>query len=94
MHTQLVGAYFTHIASRPSDLRNRNGKRMKPEVARLIEIQPIEALAKFESATDLKGFEALHNIVLHIDDQLLCSNVQTKAGQMYDELWQSFEMFQ
>ena len=33
-----------------------------------------------------KGCEALHNIVLDIDDQLLCSNVQTQAGQMYDEL--------
>ena len=41
-----------------------------------------------------KGCEALHNIVLDIDDQLLCSNVQTQAGQMYDELWWSFEMFQ
>ena len=59
---------------------------MKPEATRLTEIQPIETFVEFESATDFKGFEALHNIVLDIDDQLLCSNVQTEAGQMYDEL--------
>ena len=57
-----------------------------PKATRLIEIQPIETLAKFESATNFKGFEALHNVVLHIDDQLLCFKVQTEAGQMYDEL--------
>jgi hypothetical protein len=41
------------------------------------EIQPIEAFAKPESATDFKGFETLHNIVLDINDQLnllRCSN--------------------
>ena len=41
------------------------------------EIQLIETFIEFESATDFKGFETLHNIVLDIDDQLLCSNVQT-----------------
>ena len=50
------------------------------------EIQPIETLVGSESATDFKGFEALHNIVLDIDDQLLCFDVQTKVGHMYDEL--------
>ena len=58
------------------------------------EIQPIETFVESESATDFKGFEALHNIVLDIDDQLLCSDVQTEAGQMYDELRRSFETFQ
>ena len=32
------------------------------------EIQPIETFVESESATDFKGFEALHNIVLDIDD--------------------------
>ena len=50
------------------------------------EIQPIETFVEVESATNFKGFEALHNIVLDIDDQLLCSDVQTEVGQMYDEL--------
>ena len=59
----------------------------------LIESQPIETLAEFERATDFKGFEALHNTILDINDQFLCSDVQTKVGQMFDELWQSFETF-
>ena len=58
------------------------------------EIQPIETFAESESAIDFKGFEALHNSVLNIDDQLFCPNVQTEVGQMYDELQRSFETFQ
>ena len=73
---------------------NRNGKRMKPEATCLTVIQPIETFVESKNATDFKGFEALHNIVLNIDDRLLCSGVQTEGGQMYDELRQSFEMFQ
>ena len=43
------------------------------------ESQPIETFAESESATDFKGFEALHNTLLDIDDQLLCSSVQIEA---------------
>ena len=57
------------------------------------EIQHVKTFAKFESATNFKGFEALHNIVLDMNDQLLCSNAQTEVGQMYDELRRSFAMF-
>ena len=46
-----------------------------------------------KNATDFKGFEALHNTVLDINDQLLCSDVHTEVGQIYDELQQSFKMF-
>ena len=49
-------------------------------------IQLIETFAESKSATDFKGFEARHNSVLDIDDQLLCSDGQTKATHMYDEL--------
>ena len=42
----------------------------------------------------LEGFEALHNIVLNIEVQLLCSNLQAKVGYRYDELRQWFETFQ
>ena len=73
---------------------NHSGKRMKPEAIHLTKIQLIETFDEFESATDFEGFEALHNIVLDIDNKLLCSGVQTEAKQMYDELWRSFEMFQ
>ena len=41
-----------------------------------------------------KGFEALHNTVLDIDDHLLRFDIQMLVGQMYDELWQLFEMFE
>ena len=58
------------------------------------EIQPIKTFVEFESATVFKGFETLHNNVLDIDDQLLCSDVQTEARHMYDELRRSFELFQ
>ena len=58
------------------------------------EIQPIETFYESKSATDFKGFKALHNIVLDINDQLLCSNIQIEAGQMYDEVRRSFETFQ
>ena len=35
----------------------------------------------------------LHNIILDIDDQLLCSDAQIEVGHMYDEPWRSFETF-
>ena len=58
------------------------------------EIQPIETFVESDSATDFKGFETLHNTVLDIDDQLLCTDVQTEAEQIYDELQRLFETFQ
>ena len=54
----------------------------------------MKTFIKFESVTNFKGFEALHNIVLDIDNQFLCSDVQTEAGQMYDELRRLLETFQ
>ena len=57
------------------------------------EIYSIKTFAESESATDFKGFKALHNTILNIDNQLLCSDVQTEAGHMYDELWWSLETF-
>ena len=56
---------------------NHNGKQMKLEAT---------CLTRSESAKNFKSFQALHNTVLDIDDQLLSSNIQTKVGQMYDEL--------
>ena len=44
------------------------------------EIQPMETFVESESAIDFKGFEALHIIVLDVDDQLLCSDVQMEVG--------------
>ena len=43
-------------------------------------IQHIDTFVKFESPTNFKGFEALHNIVLNIDEvQLLCSDFQMES---------------
>ena len=42
------------------------------------EVQHVETFAESGSVVDFKGFEALHNIVFDIDDQLLCSDVQQK----------------
>ena len=57
--------------------------------------EPTETFIEFESATHFKGFEPLHDIVLDIDDQLLCFDVQTKAVKhMYDDLRRSIETFQ
>ena len=57
------------------------------------DIQPIETFVEFEIVVDFKDFEALHITVLDIDNQLLCSDVQTKVGQIYDELQWLFETF-
>ena len=45
------------------------------------EIQPFETFADSESDTDFKALEALHIIVLDIDDQLLCSDAQMEVGE-------------
>ena len=58
------------------------------------EIQLIETFVESKSATNFKGLEALHNNVLNIDDQTLCSNIQMEAEQMYDELRRSIKTFQ
>ena len=41
------------------------------------EIQLNKTVVEYEGATDFKGSKALHNTILDIDDQLLCSDVQT-----------------
>ena len=45
-----------------------------------------EITVESQSATNFKGFEAVHNTILDIDDRLLSFDVQTEAGQMYDAL--------
>ena len=67
---------------------------MKPKATRLTEAQRCEIIVESESATNFKGIEALQRIVRDIDDQLLCSDVQTEAEPIYSELRQSFETFQ
>ena len=73
---------------------NRDGKRIKPKATRLTEAQRCEILVESERDTGFKGIEALPITVLGIDDQLLCSDVQTEAAQMHDELHRPCETFQ
>ena len=40
------------------------------------------------------GFEHIYNKVLEVEDQLLCLDVQAQAGNYYNELRNSFELFQ
>ena len=94
MHFELEPLVCTLLISlsRSSDLMNRTGKWIN--MRQPASSQPIVTIVDFESTTDFKDFEALHSIVLDIDNQLLCSDVQTEAGQMSDELQRSFEAFQ
>jgi hypothetical protein len=41
------------------------------------EIQLIESFVEYPSDADFKGFEDVHNTILDIENQLLCSDVQT-----------------
>ncbi len=41
-----------------------------------------------------KGFESLYKQVVDIEDQLLCSEVQEKAEETFDDLKKLFESFQ
>ncbi len=49
------------------------------ETMRCEEEPPIKTFVESGSATGCQGFEALHNIVLDVNGQLLCSDVQTEA---------------
>ena len=40
------------------------------------------------------GFEHIHNKVLEVEDQLLCPDVQVQAENYYNELRNSFKLFQ
>ena len=40
------------------------------------------------------GFEHIYNKVLEVEDQLLCPDVQAQAGNYYNELRNSFDLFQ
>ena len=40
------------------------------------------------------GFKHIYNKILEVEDQLLCPDVQVQAGNYYNELRNSFEVFQ
>ena len=57
------------------------------------EIQPIKAFMDLKVLPTSKVLKLYTTLSSTPIDQLLCHDVQTEAGQMYDELRRSFEMF-
>ncbi len=53
-----------------------------------------EQIVESQDRVEFNGFESLYKQILDIEDQLLCSNVQTKAKETFDDLKKSFEEFQ
>ena len=50
--------------------------------------------APTENDVTFCGFEHIYNTVLEVEDQLLCPDVRAQAGNYYNELRNSFELFQ
>ncbi|KAL2633596.1 hypothetical protein R1flu_005075 [Riccia fluitans] len=53
-----------------------------------------EQIVESQDRVDFCGFESLYKLILDIEDQLLCSIVQTEAEEALDNLKKSFEEFQ
>ncbi len=49
---------------------------------------------RIEDRVEFHGFESLYKQILNIEDQLLCSNIQTEAEEAFDDLKKSFQEFQ
>jgi len=52
-----------------------------------------EQIVKSQDRVEFHGFESLYKQILDIEDQLLCSNVQTEAEEAFDDLKKLFEEF-
>jgi hypothetical protein len=69
---------------------------MKINEARLDEdsdVNQLEQIVESHDRVEFHGFESLYKQILDIEDQLLCSNVQTEAEEAFDDLKKSFEEF-
>jgi len=53
-----------------------------------------EQIVESQDRVEFHGFESLYKQILDIEEQLLCSNVQTEAEEAFDNLKKSFEEFQ
>jgi hypothetical protein len=70
---------------------------MKINEARLDEdsdVNQLEQIVESQDRVEFHGFEYLYKQIIDIEDQLLCSNVQTEAKEGFDDLKKSFEEFQ
>jgi len=52
-----------------------------------------EQIVESQDRVEFHGFESLYKQILEIEDQLLCSNVQTEVEEAFDNLKKSFEEF-
>jgi len=58
-----------------------------------IDVNQPEQIVESQDRVESHGFESLYKQILDIEDQLLCSNVQTEAEEVFDDLKKSFEGF-
>jgi division protein CdvB (Snf7/Vps24/ESCRT-III family) len=58
------------------------------------DVNQLEQIVESHDRVEFHGFESLYKQILDIEDQLLCSNVQTEAEKTFDDLKKSFEEFQ
>ncbi len=58
------------------------------------DVNQLEQIVESQDRVEFHGFESLYKKILDIEDQLLCSNVQTEAKEAFDDLKKSFEEFQ
>ncbi len=58
------------------------------------DVNQLEQIVESQDRVEFHGFESLYKQILDIEDQLLCSNVQTKVEEAFNDLKKSFEEFQ
>ncbi len=58
------------------------------------DVNQLEQIVESQDRVEFHGFESLYKQILDIDNQLLCSNVQTEAEEAFDDLKKSFKEFQ
>jgi len=58
------------------------------------DVNQLEQIVETQDRVEFHGFESLYKQIFNIEDQLLCSNVQTEAEETFDGLKKSFKEFQ
>jgi hypothetical protein len=57
------------------------------------DVNQLEQIVETQDRVEFHGFESLYKQIFNIEDQLLCSNVQTEAEETFDGLKKSFKEF-
>jgi len=58
------------------------------------DVNQLKQIVESQDRVEFHGFESLYKQILDIEDHLLCSNVQTKVEEAFNDLKKSFEEFQ